>query len=69
MCVCTGIEIVGGGEGGKKVKDFCFLQGREKKWIFHRMKENTNPIINKSSFKKISLHKKKNWRSKMKTQV
>lgn len=31
MCVCTGIEIVGGGEGIKKVKDFCFLQGREKK--------------------------------------
>lgn len=60
MCVCTGIEIVGGGEGEKKGKDFCFLQGRGKKMVFHRMKENTNLIISKSSFKKISLHKKKN---------
>ena len=60
MCVCTGIEIVGGGEGEKKGKDFYFLQGREKKRISLRMKENTTLIINKSSFKKISLHKKKN---------
>lgn len=31
------------------------------------MKENTTPIINKSSFKKISLSKKGNWRSNWKS--
>lgn len=50
----------GGGEGEKEGEGFIPLQGRKKKWVFHRMKENTTPIINKSSFKKISLRIKEN---------
>lgn len=61
----------GGGRptGEKKVKDSFSYKVEGKKWIFQWMKENTTPIINKSTFKKISLSKKGNLRSKMKTQV
>lgn len=71
MCTCVEMRGGGGGAGRRteESKGLIFLQGGGKKWIFQWMKENTTPIINKSTFKKISLSKKRDLRSEMKTQV